>query len=365
MNQFSHHINFIELICTILMLIHRFMSIYIDILPHFIHTSTNLVFFLFIPGITAFWRGVIPPLASVAPLNALGFTSYHKGLDLLTTRFGSPVASRPPRPIPSATPEQLATLVASLQRDISPSITADFIKRNSTYTDTTPLAHRPDLRYAFAAGCISGLLSVLIAVPAEFVKVQEQNSAVHRSPYIVARDIVKAHGWRALYRGFWATAWRDFPSVGLYFWSYEYVKWYFRHETLVPKVVARQPTSSSNFDIPISVDWQYTTKPTTAGILTAGGIAGALSWASTYPFDIMKTQIQSLSHREYLKHGRIIDVYRQIVQQKGHKFFLAGGLTTIVRAVPVNAVTFYCFEETSAFLKRQRFCMGPPEAYAQ
>lgn len=252
-----------------------------------------------------------------------------------------------------------------MQRDISPSITPDFLARNSTYSDFTPFAHRPDLRFAFAAGCLSGLLSVLIAVPAEFVKVQEQNSPIHRSPIIVARDIVKANGWRALYRGFWATAWRDFPSVGLYFWSYEYVKWYFRDETLTPKVIARHPTSSSNFDIPISVEWQYCTKPNTAGILCAGGVAGALSWASTYPFDIMKTQIQSLSHNEYKKHGRIIDVYRQIVRQKGHKFFLAGGLTTIVRAVPVNAVTFYCFEETSAFLKRHHFCMAPPLTNSQ
>jgi len=37
-------------------------------------------------------------------------------------------------------------------------------------------------------------------------------------------NILKDQGVRGLYRGFWASAWRDVPGWGIFFASYEYLK---------------------------------------------------------------------------------------------------------------------------------------------
>ena len=37
-------------------------------------------------------------------------------------------------------------------------------------------------------------------------------------------DLYKIEGPRGLYRGFWATAWRDTPAWAAYFALYEYLK---------------------------------------------------------------------------------------------------------------------------------------------
>jgi hypothetical protein len=36
--------------------------------------------------------------------------------------------------------------------------------------------------------------------------------------------IIKNEGYQGLYKGVWATFWRDVPGLGLYFFSYEYFK---------------------------------------------------------------------------------------------------------------------------------------------
>lgn len=40
--------------------------------------------------------------------------------------------------------------------------------------------------------------------------------------------ILKSEGYMGLYRGFWPTFWRDVPALGLYFYSYDYLKTQYR-----------------------------------------------------------------------------------------------------------------------------------------
>ena len=36
--------------------------------------------------------------------------------------------------------------------------------------------------------------------------------------------IIKTEGYKGLFKGFWATAWRDVPGWAMYFYSYEGLK---------------------------------------------------------------------------------------------------------------------------------------------
>lgn len=85
---------------------------------------------------------------------------------------------------------------------------------------------------------------------------------MYKGPVDCAIKLVKTQGFHSLFRGSVATAIRDTPSHGLYFASYEWMKSSMERSWGLG-------AQSSSF-------W-------------AGGFAGALSWAVTYPFDVVKS----------------------------------------------------------------------------
>lgn len=72
-------------------------------------------------------------------------------------------------------------------------------------------------------------------------------------------------------------------------------------------------------------------------ILNAGGIAGTLSWAISYPIDVIKTRIQSQKYNSISK-----------CIKKGNLF--SGILICLLRAYPVNAVGLYSYEKIKNIL---------------
>ena len=76
------------------------------------------------------------------------------------------------------------------------------------------------------------------------------------------KKVIRESGYMGMYRGFWASAWRDVPGWAVYFYAFEYLKTY-------------NPESSF---------WR------TLWLLNAGGMAGVISWIASLPQDIVKTR---------------------------------------------------------------------------
>jgi len=122
-----------------------------------------------------------------------------------------------------------------------------------------------------------------------------------------------------LFSGYGPTLGRDVPGHVVYFVVYEYLsKW----------------LSSGNGQ-----------KPSNIAILAAGGCAGVAYWGSMYPFDLIKSKIQTSNvvesvgtvfSREYKK-GGVAGLYR-------------GMGVTIPRALISNGVIFFVYEYTKTFL---------------
>ncbi|CAI5736674.1 unnamed protein product [Hyaloperonospora brassicae] len=78
----------------------------------------------------------------------------------------------------------------------------------------------------FVAGSSAGLVQVLFAAPSEHVKIQVQTGAIgsHVSSLAAAKTICQTHGIRTLFKGWQVCLLRDVPAFGAYFCGYEATK---------------------------------------------------------------------------------------------------------------------------------------------
>lgn len=190
-------------------------------------------------------------------------------------------------------------------------------------SDNSPVHVSSHLGQVFLAGCIAGAAQTVVTAPSELVKIRMQASGsqyASNTQCMVAA--VRAHGVRhGLFRGFGVTFLRDCPNIGLYFLSYEWVKGLLTGGQLL---VGDAPVASN------------------ATVLLAGGTAGILSWALSYPIDVVKTRLQADTTGQYRGAWHALKLS---VQQHGYRVLFQGFSACMYRAFVVNAVTFVAFEE--------------------
>ena len=75
-----------------------------------------------------------------------------------------------------------------------------------------------------------------------------------------------------------------------------------------------------------------------------GGIAGEVLWLSSYPFDVVKSKMQSDGFGVGMRYANMRDVWRQTWREEGMRGFWKGIGPTCVRALPVSAGTFIVVE---------------------
>jgi solute carrier family 25 carnitine/acylcarnitine transporter 20/29 len=152
-----------------------------------------------------------------------------------------------------------------------------------------------------------------------------------RGPFDALHKIVNGHGIRGLYRGFAVTAWREVPAFGLYFAAYDCIK-----ESVSDLLCSR---------------WNWDTAPDSnvhlwAASSLGGGFSGALTWALIYPFDVVKTRIQTAPLETPIEKRRMVYMFRKVLDEHGWRFFFRGLGVTLLRAFPVNAIIFPVYEIT-------------------
>ncbi|KAK1943401.1 Mitochondrial basic amino acids transporter [Phytophthora citrophthora] len=172
----------------------------------------------------------------------------------------------------------------------------------------------------FTAGCAAGLVQVVFAAPSEHVKIQLQTGAMGKehSSLKAAKTIFRRYGVKTLFKGWEICLLRDVPSFGAYFCCYEASK--------------RALTGGRSEN---ETDWK---------LMTAGGIAGMVSWAVCMPLDVVKSCVQG--QKLEVKQQSMVEIARSRMKQEGPGFFFKGFGTTMVRAFPVSAVTFLVYEKT-------------------
>ena len=193
---------------------------------------------------------------------------------------------------------------------------------------------------SYCGGTFGGLIQCLVLIPAEVVKcnmqvynIQNKGGGGSAPPrignYQCLKRIYVSEGIRGVYKGGGVTILREAPAFGAYFASYRIFTDYFSDNVFdetsgVMKIVAP--------------NW---------AVLVGGGFSGCVSWLMTYPLDVIKSNIQievgtTVSNRSRLR-SRLttIGMGRHLLKTHGPSIFVRGLAPTLIRAFPVNAITFY------------------------
>ncbi|KEI37376.1 uncharacterized protein L969DRAFT_199276 [Mixia osmundae IAM 14324] len=125
-------------------------------------------------------------------------------------------------------------------------------------------------------------------------------------------------------------------DAGPYFYAY-----YGIIRLLSPRMAVPTPSDSV-----AASSLSETAATSTSTLLVAGGVAGIVGWASTYPLDSIKTRIQASDAQAFTTRSSApsrpvstLATIRTSLASSGNRRSLLAGLgPTLLRAVPVNMV---------------------------
>uniref|UniRef100_A0A4X2KDX7 Solute carrier family 25 member 48 n=1 Tax=Vombatus ursinus TaxID=29139 RepID=A0A4X2KDX7_VOMUR len=205
----------------------------------------------------------------------------------------------------------------------------------------------------FLASMMSGVVSVGLGGPMDLVKIRLQmqtepflkanlhskprskdlwNRPMYQGPIHCMTSIVQKEGLVGLYRGANAMLLRDVPGYCLYFIPYEIIS-----EWITP-------------------DNDTTSNPYTVWL--AGGIAGAISWGTATPMDVVKSRLQADGVYNN-KYKGVMDCISQSYQKEGFKVFFKGFTVNTIRGFPMSATMFLGYELSLQILKGNQTVTNP------
>lgn len=158
--------------------------------------------------------------------------------------------------------------------------------------------NKPQIFEHILAASTGEIVSCIVRVPYEIIKMRAQTSREKLKIFETARSIVAVEGFAGLYRGFTSTVARDVPFSALQYPIWEYLKL---------KHVERYRRTCS-----VAESAWY------------GSIAGGFAAFLTNPLDVAKTRIMLADPREKLASGHVLAALIMVKSEKGFKGLFAG-----------------------------------------
>ncbi len=183
----------------------------------------------------------------------------------------------------------------------------------------------------FLSGGFSGGVVSFLMTPTELIKCRMQttneNVRHYRNSWQCLVETVKTEGVKGLFRGQVSTMFREIPGNAAWFAGYEL------------GIYLLTPTGKTKKHIhPV-------------GLAAAGALGGMCYWFFPFPFDVVKSKIQTCTHG--LPAGMptsVGNVMRHVYRTEGVAGLYRGLGLTLLRAAPTNAVLFLSYELTFRLL---------------
>ena len=254
-------------------------------------------------GVTALWRGALPAFSSAALENAVVFTAN------------------------------------------------GFFRRQ--LADGLPESSLSLPQHAVIGG-LSGILSAMAICPAEVVKCRLQylvkaSPAASASPLACAAQIYRETGARGFFSGLPALLMRDVPFNALFFGSYRTfcrICAFTRMQNGWGRHNETPNDDSANIGADLAPRRVTHEHLSPAEYFACGGFAGMAAWSVIFPFDSIKSRMQSGS----VSTG-VVSTARNMWRQGGAAPFFRGWSAAVLRAFPANAALFLGVEMSRKLFK--------------
>lgn len=195
---------------------------------------------------------------------------------------------------------------------------------------STTQGEKPSLSHISVAAATSGAAQLWVVCPMELVKIKLQmqtelkrsSSSRYRGSLDCIRKIYKTSGSRGIFQGMFPLVIRDVPGFMVYFASYEII---------VDLLSSRESRGDVGLLAPI----------------LAGGLAGMISWTSTFPCDFVKSKMQADGNDGKFLYKGFTDCFIKNYRTGGVKTFFTGLGPTLLRAFPTNGVIFFVYNLVS------------------
>ncbi|KAK0625265.1 mitochondrial carrier domain-containing protein [Bombardia bombarda] len=208
-----------------------------------------------------------------------------------------------------------------------------FLEQRRASSDTSFTPGRSSLGYGeyYAAGAFAGVANSVISGPIEHVRIRLQTQPhgagrLYAGPWDCVRKLTapRAGGVaRGLYRGEAVTVIREAQAYGVWFLAFE---WLMNADAARNKVRRTEVPS-----------WK---------VAFYGGLAGEALWLGSYPFDVIKSKMQTDGFGGEQRYRTMRDCFKQTWRAEGARGFWKGIGPTLLRAMPVSAGTFAVVEMT-------------------
>lgn len=163
------------------------------------------------------------------------------------------------------------------------------------------------------AGGIAGFAGCAILCPMERLKIYTQLNPTEKGGISSFRNLVRAKGMNAIYRGLGTTAVREVWQVSLHFGAYHHIN----------KALAERGICSTK-------TWWLP--------LFSGSAAGCFCWLLSMPIDAVKTQLQSGTS------GTVQRALLSIYRDRGVAGLWRGTGAAFMRCIPLHATLFFSYE---------------------
>ncbi|KAJ4534665.1 carrier protein ymc1, variant 2 [Exophiala dermatitidis] len=187
-------------------------------------------------------------------------------------------------------------------------------------------ANRPaelSLGQYYLSGAFAGLTNSVLSGPIEHVRIRLQTqphgaNRLYSGPLDCIKKLSAHEGvLRGLYRGQVVTLYREAQAYGVWFLTFEY---------LMAQDMKRNNVKRSDIS--------------SAKVAFYGGLAGEALWIASYPFDVVKSKMQSDGFGKDQQFKTMRDCFSQTWKAEGMRGFWKGIFPTMFRAMPVSAGTF-------------------------
>lgn len=177
----------------------------------------------------------------------------------------------------------------------------------------------------YLAGAAAGVANSVIANPVEHVRIRLQTQPdgikrIYAGPQDCLRQIMRTTGIYGLFRGNVPCLFREFHGFGLWFVTYEAL---LKHDMT--------SMSRTRQQVPL------------LNIAIYGGIAGEILWFGTYPFDVVKSRMQTDGFGQDQNFRTMRAAISDTWYRYGTRGFFRGLGPTLARTMFTSGATFVTY----------------------